>query len=177
MKLEHTDIIDAPTKEIYCLVRDQLPEIAQYLPSVREIKTVERQKLTDNTHKVINHWFAKAELPSLVSKFISEDFLSWKDIATWSDDKMCVHYKLESFVANDLFTATGANFFKDVNGKTELTITCDVTIHPDKIPGVPRIMVRTVLPTIEKVLEKMLGPNLTSLGKGLRSYLADKGKN
>ena len=54
--------------------------------------------------------------------------------------------------------------------KTELKIYCEVIIHPDKVPGVPRFLMKRIMPIVEKMIKEMLQPNLTSLGRGLTSY-------
>jgi hypothetical protein len=67
----------------------------------------------------------------------------------------------------------GINKFRDMgDGRTELLVTCDVTIHPDKVPGVPKFLVKKVLPIIEEMLKGVLAPNLAGLGKGLKNYYA-----
>lgn len=174
MELKHSDRIDAPAFEVYTLVKDKLPEIAKYLPNVEKIEKLSNKTLGSGKTEIINHWYAQVELPTLVKKFLSKELLSWKDKAVWDDTKMCVSYELESFIANNLFEAKGTNYFKACEtGKSELLVTCSVQIHAENIPGVPKLMVRSVLPLIEKVIEKMLQPNLTSLGQGLKAFLAD----
>lgn len=170
MQLQHTDIIDAPVDQVYKLVRDKLPEIAEYLPNIRKIETIERS----DDGKIVNHWYAKAELPAMVKSFVSDELLAWKDIAQWDDAKNTVDYKLESFFANDLFVARGHNTFVAKNdNQTELTLSCEVEFDASKIPGVPTFMSRKVMPSVEKILTTMLEPNLTSLGEGIRGYLED----
>ena len=86
-----------------------------------------------------------------------------------------MNYQLQSFLANDLFDARGKNYFSDLgDGRTEIKITCDVTIYPEKVPGVPRLLAKKVTPMIENLIEKLLAPNLTSLGEGLKKYYSSK---
>lgn len=172
MELQHTDRIEAPVEQVYMLVRDKLPEIAAYLPSIRKIECVSMREI-DGTHREIeNRWFANIEVPSLVQKFLPAEMFSWRDIAKWDDTQRRVTYELASFFANDLFSASGSNLF-EADGKyaTRLTVTCHVEIHGDKVPGVPWLLAAKVTPMIEKLIEKMIAPNLTSLGEGLRGYL------
>ncbi len=171
MELQHTDRIEAPVEQIYLLVRDQLPEIAKYLPSIQKIETISMREI-DATHREIeNRWYAQVEVPALVQKFLPPEMFSWKDMAKWDDTTRCVTYKLASFFANDLFSATGSNLFEADGKATRLTVTCHVEIHGDKVPGVPWLLASKVTPMIEKMIEKMIEPNLTSLGKGLKAYL------
>lgn len=170
MKLEHTDIINAPMEKVYAIVKNELPKIAEYLPNIREIKVLSSEEKNGKFH-VVNQWFAEANVPSLVKKFIREELFSWKDMAEWDNEKHQVDYKLESFFAKDIYEAKGTNYFKAKNNKTELTLTCEINIYPEKIPGVPRLLAGKIRPIVEQMIEKMLAPNLTSLGEGIRNYL------
>jgi hypothetical protein len=173
MNLESSEIINRPIEEVYSLVRDNLPKLVPYLPNIDRIE-VEKKEDIAGGKKLINHWYAKAEIPSLIKKVISPELLSWKDYANWKDSKFLVEYKLESFLANDLFDASGVNTFtKEGKGKTRLKINCEIIIYPEKVPGVPKFLAKKAMPIIEALLEKILAPNLTSLGKGLNKYFEE----
>ena len=175
MRLEHSDIIAAPRDRVYEIVKNELAQVAAYLPNVREIKVIERSALDAKRTLIINKWFARANMPALVQKFMSEDLFSWKDTATWDDDKFEVEYFLESTVGKDIYDARGRNYFKAIgDDKTELTLTCEVIIYPDKIPGVPKLIAKKVQPVIEQVIEKIIESNLTTLGAGIKEYLKHK---
>ena len=136
-----------------------------------KIEVKNRKVGKDNTLKVTNYWFAKAEIPTLVKKFIKPELLSWKDKAVWKDDAFEVHYELESFFANDLFEAKGVNsFVAKGDNKTEFILNCEINIYPEKVPGVPKFLAKKVSPVINTLVEKILGPNLTAMGKGINQY-------
>jgi len=177
MYLESEDIIDQPAELIYALVRDDMPKLVPYLDSVRKIEMISKEKQENGRIKIVNHWHAKVEIPGLVKKFLKPDMFNWKDYALWNDEDYSVDYSLESFWANDLFDAKGTNYFQPYKGdpnRTLIKVTCNVVIHPEKIPGVPRLLAKKVMPTVESLLKKTLGPNLTSLGKGLISYFENQ---
>ncbi|MDB9786926.1 hypothetical protein OAB57_02370, partial [Bacteriovoracaceae bacterium] len=133
-----------------------------------------RKETTAGEWEVINKWYANVEIPSLLSKLLNENLCSWQDNAYWNDNKNMVNFELESFLANDLFDAKGSNCFSaHSETQTLLKISCDITIYPEKLPGVPRIIAKRVRPLVETLIEKMIGPNLTSLGKGLNDYFAN----
>lgn len=174
MLIKQTEFIPVDRKKAYELVKNNLEAIAHYLPSVERVELVEK-KQDDKGHEMLtNHWFAKASLPFFLKSFISKDLLSWKDTACWIDGELRVVYELESFYGNDLFEAKGENrFLEEGPGKTKLELQCEVKINAEKIPGVPGSVAKKVVPAIEKIVEKMLQPNLSSLGKALNSYIAE----
>ncbi len=169
MKLEHTDTINAPLSKVYTLVKDDLVKIIQYLPNIQDIKVLERSQ-SGGKDLIINQWFAEAKIPSLAKKFINPDLFSWKDTAYWNDAEHCVDYEIEPFFAKGIYEAKGSNIFKASEDKTRLTLKCEVHIYPDRIPGVPKFIAKQLHPLLEQMIENMLAPNLTSLGKGLQEY-------
>ena len=174
MQIERTEVIDRPVKDVYELVRDNLDKLVPYLPNVEKIDVKKHAPSGDNNIEVINHWYGKVDIPGMLKKFLSPEIFSWKDVALWKNNENLVEYKLQSFLANDLFDANGKNYFIDTgDGKTELKVTCTVKIYPEKVPGIPRLLAKKVTPMIETLLEKLLGPNLTSLGTGLKQYFKE----
>lgn len=175
MHLESTEIINRPLEDVYTLVRDDLEKLVPYLPNVERIEVKKHAPNNSNHTEVINHWYGKADIPGMLKKFLVPEIFSWKDVANWDNENYNVNYQLQSFLANDLFDARGKNYFSDLgDGRTEIKITCDVTIYPEKVPGVPRLLAKKVTPMIENLIEKLLAPNLTSLGEGLKKYYSSK---
>jgi hypothetical protein len=141
------------------------------MPNIERIEVKKHAPNGPDKIEVINHWYAKAEVPDLVKKMIPPDIFSWKDVAMWNNTEHFVEYQLQSFLANDLFEAKGKNSFTAIGAdKTELKITCNIQIYAEKVPGVPKLFAKKVLPMVEGLIEKMLKPNLQSLGKGLNEY-------
>ena len=172
MLIKQTEFIQVDRRRAYDLVKNNLEAIADYLPSVDRIELIQKETNAKGNELLTNHWFAKVTLPFFLKSIISKDLLSWKDTACWIDDELRVVYELESFYGNDFFEAKGENrFLEDSPGRTKLELQCQVTINADKIPGVPTALAKKVVPAIEKIVEKMLQPNLSSLGKALNSYI------
>ena len=173
MHLKTKETINRPLDEVYKLVRNDLVKLVPYLPNVEKIE-VKDKKNGKKSLKVTNYWYARAEIPTLIKKFIKPEFLSWKDKAVWKDDEYLVQYELESFFANDLFEAKGVNSFVAIGeGKTEFILDCEINIYPEKVPGVPRFLAKKASPMINALVEKILGPNLTAMGKGINQYFKD----
>lgn len=171
MKLESVDVIEEKMENIYRIVRDEMTELIPYLPNVSKIVLEE-----SNGNRRVNRWFAQTDnIPSILQKFIKPEFFSWIDRAEWDDANYLVRFELESVLGKDLYDAKGTTYFKEVgDGTTELKVTCNVILYPEKIPGVPKLLAKKLKPAIETLLAKILEPNLTSLAKGLQQYYASK---
>jgi len=141
------------------------------MPNIDKIEEKERSALPDHTLSVLNYWYAKVEIPSLIKSFINPNLFSWKDKAIWNEQTLSVSYSLESFVANDLFSAIGTNTFRPLDENScELEISFSLEIYANKVPGVPRLLASKVTPTIEGLVEKMLSPNLGQFAAVLQAY-------
>lgn len=178
MRLERKDIIEQPADDILILVRDEMPKLVPYLQNVARIEVIEREDISENKVRIVNQWYAKAEIPSVAKKFVKPELLSWKDHAMWTNDEYRVDFELESLLANNLFEVKGTNTFgphEDNEEHTLIHVSCEVKIYPENIPGVPGFLAKRVKPMVENLIEGMLGPNLTSLGQGLMQYFGQNG--
>src|SRR4051812_9382968 len=122
MQLSNSDKINAPLSEVYRLIRDEMPKIAEFMPDISHIKRVSEETLPDGKVKIVNHWFSSVELPTLLKKFVTDDITSWKDIAIWDNEAMRVDFTLEPFLAKTLFKATGSNQFRADSDNVTLMI-------------------------------------------------------
>jgi len=171
--IESRDIIARPIDEVYPLIRDHLDALVPYLPNVKRIDRVS-VKPTAGGVDIVNNWFAIAEVPGPVKRVLKPEFFSWKDYARWNDADRCVDYRLESFLGKELYDARGRNTFTAIGAdRTEIRVSCDIDLHADRIPGVPRFVLDRVMPIVEKVLEQLIAPNLRSVGKGVAGYFRE----
>lgn len=176
MYAETKDIIYQSIDVVYPLMRDDIQKIVPYLPNVDKIETIKRERISDTRLEVVNHWYAKAEVPSIAKSFIKPELFQWKDFALWKDDEHCVEFRIESFVAKNLYTLQGVNYFIPVgDNKTELKITFNLDIYPERLPGVPSFLAKRAKGPIEDLVKRLLTPNLTSVVKGLNDYYAKEG--
>jgi len=171
MYMEKTEIIHQPADDVYVLVRDEMQKLVPFIPNVDKIETVSRERVSDTQTKVINHWYAKADVPSALKSVVKPELFQWKDYALWNDEEHCVEFKIESFYANNLYDLSGKNCFKPVgDDKTELKVSFNLEIHPENLPGVPKFVAKRVKGAIEQLVKRLLTPNLNSLAKGLTDY-------
>ena len=178
MRLESTEIIEHPADEVFRLVRDDIDKLVPFLPNVERIEVVRREELEDGRVRIMNHWHAKADVPKLAKKFLKPEMFSWKDDALWKADEYCVEYTLETFWLSGLYDCSGTNYFLPVDERrTEIKVICDLKIHPEKIPGIPRFLAAKVLPAVEALIRKLLAPNLTSMASGIKGYFGERQKD
>ncbi|GEM_PF-788853 len=173
MYVEKEDVVKQPVEVVYRLVRDELSKLVPYIPNAEKIETVNYERTSETRVEILNHWFAKADVPSILKSFVKPEFFQWKDHAIWKDDQFCVDFRIESFVANNLYDLSGTNYFTSIgDDKTEIKLTFNFEIYPERLPGVPKFLGKRIKPAVEQLIKRMLTPNLTSLAKGLNEYFA-----
>lgn len=175
MRSESKGIVNQPADIIYPLVRDGIQKIVPFLPNVDKIETIKCERKSDTRVEILNHWYAKAEVPSIAKPFVKPELFQWKDFAVWKDDEYCVDFRIESFIGNKLFELSGTNYFTPLGtDKTEVKVTFNLEIYPERFPGVPKFLAKRAKGPIEEMVKKLLEPNLTSLVKGLNDYFANE---
>ncbi len=177
MLLEVEGTIPQPADIVFPLVRDEMAKIVPHMPDIERIDVLSTEKRDDGRLSTVNQWFSRpSNIPSLIQKFVKPEFFSWKDYALWNNETYSVDFELESPIANDLYDAKGTNHFgphPSLEGQTLIRIQCNLTIYPERMPGVPRFLAKKVQPTIETMIRRTLEPNLSSLIQGLTGYFAD----
>jgi hypothetical protein len=175
MIIESKEVIHRPVEQVYKFVRDDLSMLVPYLSNVDKIEVKQRKRQQNKTLEVINIWYAKAEIPGVVKKFVRPEFFSWTDKALWCDETFKVTYQLDSYFANDLFEAKGLNSFVSKGpNETEFNLSCEIEIFPEKVPGLPKFLAKKISPIIYSLIESILSKNLKQLGRGINRYFEEK---
>ena len=164
-----------PLQLTYETYRDRLPEMTSYLPNVDEINVLESRREGEILH-LVNEWVARAEIPKVARAFIKPEMLRWKDIATWHDDEHAVDWRFEMAFMREQVDVRGRNRFVEVGeGRSRIEIRGTLTIDGNRIPGVPKMLGRKIVPQIEKFVIALVKPNLIKTADGVGRFLDDEG--
>lgn len=175
MRIQSESIIKHPRAMVYEAYRDRLPEIAPYIPDIREIR-VESREESEGAIKLHNVWIADREVPAYARAFLKPEMLQWDDLADWRDAESCVHWKLRLRVFTESVTCGGTNSFVDAgDGTTKVRLDGDLDIDVKKIPGVPRMLAGGIKPKVEKFIVSLITPNLKQVNESLQQFLDDHG--
>lgn len=176
MRFDIADPIPLPADAAFRLVRDDMPALVPYMEDVESIEILERTEQGDEVY-LVNQWKASSKsVPAAVRKLVSPELLTWKDHATWHTETRACKWRLEPMRGGDIFQCTGSTRVEDTgDGTSRLALTIDLEIHPDKIPGIPAFLGRSIRGQVEAVLGKLLTSNMKNLGKSIRRYAEAKG--
>ncbi|MBI2058367.1 MAG: hypothetical protein HYT87_01215 [Nitrospirae bacterium] len=175
MKFSIEDEIHHPFESVYPTYRDKLVSLVPYLPDVKSIEILEKERKGKRL-RLVNRWTARTQVPGVVRKIIGLDQVMWLDHADWDDDAHRVAWRFEIPGLDDYVQASGKNEFFDEKGKTKVCLSGEFTIDATKHPRVPRLLARTIQPQVEKFIFVLIKPNLLAVNRGLEKLLSEPGK-
>ncbi|MEO7329468.1 MAG: hypothetical protein ABI193_12870, partial [Minicystis sp.] len=145
-----------------------------YLPNIRSIEVKRREEKPGEVH-LVNAWIGGGDIPAVARAFLSEPMLSWLDHATWKEAAFVTEWRTEVSVLPGALLSSGKNSFLALpGGGTRIEFRGDLTCDASKVPGVPRLLARTLNGTVEKIFVSKVAENLLSIGKGLEKFLANE---
>jgi len=166
--------IPYPIEEVFPAMRDQLTELAAFMPNIERIEIESRDDSEDGVVRMLNVWHAAAtEVPALIRPFVKADQMSWRDHATWLDgDKLC-NWRTEVAFMTDRIDCKGTTSYHAIgDDKTELRIKGRLVIDLKGV--VPRLMLGKVTSTVESFVGKTIEPNFQKTADALTRYLDAK---
>ncbi|MEP7125239.1 MAG: hypothetical protein ABJE95_30190 [Byssovorax sp.] len=168
-----TDVsLSFPRARIFKTYRDRLEDIAPHLPNIRAIKVSSREERPSGDVYLVNEWAGGGDIPAVARAILSESMLSWTDHATWKEATFSVEWKTVVHAFPGALESSGVNRFIETPTGTMIqfrgTLVCDAS----KVPGVPRLLARSLNGTIEKLFVSKIAENLVAVGQGVGKLLA-----
>lgn len=162
-------------ERVFAAYRDRLAELTEYLPNIQSIRVRERKDLDGGVVELVNEWAGGGDIPAAARSFISESMLRWTDYATWLPSSFVCEWRTEVHAFPGAIKASGKNHYLEAGSGTRLEIRGELVCDGTKIPGVPRLLAKTVGSAVEKVLVGSIATNLVEVGKGVGKLLAKDG--
>jgi hypothetical protein len=171
MRIHSESVLHHPQALVYEAYRDRLPEIAAYMPDIKEIRVESREPFAGGV-KLHNVWVAEREVPVFARAFIKPEMLCWDDYADWHDAEQQVRFSLKLRVFTESFRCTGTNTIRRVDDrKTSVTLEGDLDLDLKNIPGVPKLLAGGLKPQVEKFIVSLVTPNLERVNESLQRFL------
>lgn len=172
MRIYSESVIRHPLDLVYATYRDSLPEVAAYIPDVKQIIMEEREE-SEGVVTLHNVWYGEREIPRVIRRVLKPEMLQWDDYAEWIEADHLCNWSLKTRVFTDEVTCSGTNTFTAVEGgsATRLLLSGNLEIDLKNVPGVPRILAGKLKPQIEKFIVKLIQPNLEQVNRSLEQYL------
>lgn len=171
MEFTVADTIRYPLAQVFTALRDRLPELAAFYSNIERI-TLESREESGAIVRQRALWIAKATLPGPLEKLVPANSRRWQDDAVWDAKKHTVEWRLTLPVFSAAIDVHGANRFEKDGPHTRMTIVGNLTIDPKKLTGVPTLLAKQFIPTVEKFVVSSVQKNLLEGNRGLERFLA-----
>jgi hypothetical protein len=177
MRFAENGIVTHPAAVILETMIERMEVIAPFLRNVERIDTIDRTPLAGGRVRIVRRWQGSAaSVPARLRRFVTPAMLAWLDTAVWHPDDHRVEWSHASCVPGvaQLYDCAGTNWFRPDPGaattRTAIRITGELTVHPERVPGVPAFLGRTLAPQVESFVVGLVTPNLVGLADGLQRY-------
>ena len=172
MKIETDVTLPFPRERVFVAYRDRLPELLQYLPNIRGLDVKKREERDAEVY-LVNDWKGGGEVPSVARSFLRESMLSWTDHATWRSADFVCAWRTDVHAFPGALNSAGTNRFVELGPeKTRIEFRGELTCDASKVPGVPKLLARSINGTVEKIFVGKIVENLVAVGEGIGKLLA-----
>ncbi|MBW1878298.1 MAG: hypothetical protein JRI25_24670 [Deltaproteobacteria bacterium] len=154
--------------EVY---QDLLPEVAAYMPDIREIR-VENRKDGDGVVELQNVWSSDRDIPSYARAVLKPEHLKWDDFVKWHREGLFGEWEIKTRVFTDAVTCSGrTELHDDGKGGTRVTLTGHFNVDLQSVPGIPGFLGRRIAPKLEGFIVNLITPNLEKTNVAIGEYL------
>ena len=172
MRIEADSVLRHPRSRVFVAYRDDIRQVVDFMPNVREIEVVERED-DGAVVRLHNIWRGGIKLPEKLSSALSTSFFSWDDRASWDERTWSCDWTIVPLAFEGAVTCDGHCEFVDLGGdRTRLEMTGELSIHLGRIKGVPAFLAGSLGRTTEAFLIRQITANLAAVSDGLAAYLS-----
>ncbi len=175
MRIEADTIVPFPRDVVFRAYRDELPNVAAFLPNVRSIEVKERTEEGDVV-KLHNVWHGGGDIPAALRSIVDEKVMKWDDFATWNAAELAGSWSIRTHAFTEAVSCSGTTKMLGVgDSKCRVELIGEFNIDAKKLSGIPSFMAGSIGKAVESFLAKQITANLASTTEGLSKYLASKG--
>lgn len=174
MRIEADAVIPFPREAVFRVYRDELPQVAAFIPNVRSIEVRARAE-EGSTLRLHNVWHGGGDIPAAVRAVVDEKVLSWDDFAAWDAGTLEASWTIRTHAFTDAVSCSGRTRILAVGeGKSRVELTGQFAIDARKVAGVPAILAGSIGKTVEGFLARQITANLAATTDAVSRYLASK---
>ena len=171
MEIRSESRIHHPRDVVFQVYRDRLPEIARYIPDIKEIVVHSREEAAGIV-KLHNEWISSRDVPSYATGIVKPEFLRWDDFATWNEPASVVEWTIRTRAFTESVRCSGKNqFLEDGKDGTRVLLSGQLDISLKDIPGVPSFLKGRLAPQVEKFIVSLITPNLEHVNRSVERFL------
>jgi hypothetical protein len=170
MEIRSESRLHHPVEAVFLAFRDHMPEVAAYIPDIKQVVVQSRKEEGDVVH-LHNEWVAGAEVPAVAARFIKPEQLRWDDFAVWfASDRHC-EWTIRTRVFTDAVRCSGQTRLIADGDATRVALIGALELDLSDIQGVPSFLGRRIAPQIEAFVVSLIKPNLERTNEAIGRFL------
>ncbi len=173
MEIHADAVIPFPRALVFATYRDGLAELTELMLNIVSIEVVSRSERPGEVD-LVNDWTGGGDIPAVARSFLKESMLRWTDRATWFEADHRVAWRTDAHAFAHAIQSAGTNRFVEIPEGTRFELRGNLTCDASKIPGVPRLLAKTVGASIEKVMVGQIAKNATEMARGVAQLIAKR---
>lgn len=170
MEIRSVSRLHHPVDVVFRAYRDRMPEVAAYIPDVREIVVHSRVEEGDAV-RLHNEWVSDRDIPAVAARFLKPEQLRWDDHAVWTaSDRLC-RWSIRTRVFPDAVRCSGQTRLVEDGDATRVELLGALELDLAEVPGVPAFLGRRVAPQLEAFVVSLIKPNLERTNEAIGRFL------
>jgi hypothetical protein len=140
------------------------------LPNVRHIRELERSDSSAAPARIDYAWgIEQSVVPAVARPFLRDLLDEVRSDTHWHHDDRRVEFLFYSEGLRELFSCRGYFLLADQGRHTRMQIIAELDVTPHELPGVPKLLSRSIMPAVERVVRDVIGPSLQALPEALQN--------
>lgn len=173
MELHFERVIPVPRDAAWRVFHDNIEALAPWLPHVEHIRVLGRQAAGERQSRFEHAWgLDQAVIPGVARPFLGDLLRELRSSTCWHHDHHQVEFEFFLDTIEGLVECDGRFVLQSDEGGTRITITAKLEVYPHVLPGVPKLLSKTVRPAVKRVVEETISPTLQALPDALLRLMA-----
>jgi hypothetical protein len=164
-------VLQRPRQELWIAMRDHLPDFADQIADIRQVRQIDRTERPDGNVHVVNQWHAAQQIPSSFRAIVGGDDVGWIDRAVWDAATWTCSWSIEPSFFGDSITCSGQTVFAEaMAGRgTRVTFAGQLDIKPELLASLNN-MFPMASGFIESSVTTMIPRNLRAVAEAAAAF-------
>ena len=142
------------------------------LPHVRHIRELTRESGPGGPARIDFAWgIEHGVVPAVARPFLRDLLDEVRSDTHWHHQARRVEFLFYSEALRELFNCQGEFVLDACGGGTRMRFVGDLDVNPEQLPGVPKLLARTIMPAVERVVRDSISPPLQALPTALQKRI------